>query len=331
MTSRFDLRIRSIDDVHDVDAVRFHEVDVPRLLAVNGELAARTLRSSGLESIVISVDDHDFTWDLDDAGALRVRTGDHGRARAELSQAWFSDLVGEHHDGVAFIEFEVGCHGDDLHRGDLAGVERELELRGPNGVRSNRPTEHDGQTVDILSGSSALGERRDLDARSESEAAAIGTRWSAALGALERRIPRASGIDGRLLVVIRCADDPVESEPGRQDLRLGVPVVGIDESTVVQSVGTGIHGRLDHDEQTHAADHEHDHDREDGSKEELADSDHRVMVLSPSISAVREVAATMIQDSCGRPSNTKGSADDLLHDLVRSAVDPSHSCVGVGA
>ena len=102
-TSRFDLRRRSIDDIRTVNTVTFHELEVPELLAINGDLAARTLRNSGLESIVISVDGVDYTWDLDERGALRVRPGDLGRARAELSADWFSDLAGNVRSAVAVL------------------------------------------------------------------------------------------------------------------------------------------------------------------------------------------------------------------------------------
>lgn len=103
MTSRFDLRLRSVDDVREFDVVQFHEVEVPRMMSTNGALAARTLRNSGLESIVIDVDGHAYTWDLDPAGNLRITPGDHGRARADLDRAWFSDLVGNVRSAVAVL------------------------------------------------------------------------------------------------------------------------------------------------------------------------------------------------------------------------------------
>ncbi len=102
-TSRFDLRRRTVDDVRFVDTTTFHEEMVPALQEVNGELAARSFRNSGLESIVIAVDGIDHTWDLDESGALRVRQGDLGRARAELSADWFSDLVGNVRSAVAVL------------------------------------------------------------------------------------------------------------------------------------------------------------------------------------------------------------------------------------
>lgn len=102
-TSRFDLRRRTVDDVRVVDTTTFHGEMVPALQMVNGELAARSFRNSGLESIVIAVDGVDHTWDLDESGALRVRQGDLGRARAELSADWFSDLVGNVRSAVAVL------------------------------------------------------------------------------------------------------------------------------------------------------------------------------------------------------------------------------------
>jgi hypothetical protein len=103
MTNRFDLRTRSVDDVRHFDVVEFHETDVPRLLLQNGSLAAQSLHNSGLESIVICVGDDAFTWDLDECGELRVRAGDFGRARADLSAEWFSDLVGNVRSAVAVL------------------------------------------------------------------------------------------------------------------------------------------------------------------------------------------------------------------------------------
>ena len=100
---RFDLRTRSVEDIRSVDVVVFHEVEVPRLLELNGQLAAQTLRNSGLESIVIGVDGNDYTWDLDVRGHLQIRKGDYGRARADLNAAWFSDLVGNLRSAVAVL------------------------------------------------------------------------------------------------------------------------------------------------------------------------------------------------------------------------------------
>ena len=100
---QFDLRTRSVEDIRPIGVVDFHEVDVPQFLAINGGLAAQTLRNSGLESIVISVDGNEYTWDLDEDDHLRIRRGDHGRARAELSAAWFSDLVGNLRSAVAVL------------------------------------------------------------------------------------------------------------------------------------------------------------------------------------------------------------------------------------
>ena len=104
MTARqFDLRTRSVQDIREIEVVDFHEVEVPRLLGINGPLAAQAFRDSGLESIVISVEGNDYTWELDETDRLRVRRGDHGRARAELNAAWFSDLVGNLRSAVAVL------------------------------------------------------------------------------------------------------------------------------------------------------------------------------------------------------------------------------------
>jgi len=103
MPNRFDLRSRSVDDLRHFDVVEFHESEVPRFIAANGSLASKSFRNSGLQSIVISVGEHDFTWDLDDSGDLRVRRGDVGRARADLSAEWFSDLVGNVRSAVAVL------------------------------------------------------------------------------------------------------------------------------------------------------------------------------------------------------------------------------------
>ena len=103
MTNPFDLRLRSIDDVRDIDIVAFHENEVPQLLEVNGALAAQTLRNSGLESIVIAVGENAYTWSVSETGSLHVQSGDSGRARADLTEEWFSDLVGNLRSSVAVL------------------------------------------------------------------------------------------------------------------------------------------------------------------------------------------------------------------------------------
>jgi hypothetical protein len=102
-TVDFDQRIRTIDDVNDVDARVFMERIVPDLLVRNGAVASRAMRASGLDSIVIAVDGSDHTWALDADGALAVVPGDHGRARADLSSEWFSDLVANVRSAVAVL------------------------------------------------------------------------------------------------------------------------------------------------------------------------------------------------------------------------------------
>ncbi len=117
MTSRFDQRTRSVNDVRRYELVEFHEVDVPLFLERNGALASQSLRNSGLESIVIGVGDDAFTWDLDETGALRVRRGDFGRARADLSAEWFSDLIGNVRSAVAVLVSNepVMARGNIMH------------------------------------------------------------------------------------------------------------------------------------------------------------------------------------------------------------------------
>lgn len=102
-TVGFDQRTRTLADVTAVDARRFMEHTVPELLLRNGAVASRAMRASGLESIVIAVDGTEHTWALGDEGELEVRPGDHGRARADLSAAWFSDLVLNVRSAVAVL------------------------------------------------------------------------------------------------------------------------------------------------------------------------------------------------------------------------------------
>jgi Phytanoyl-CoA dioxygenase (PhyH) len=102
-TVGFDFRTRTVEDVGDVDPAAFLDTEVPALLERNGEIASRAMRASGLESIVIAVDGHTSTWALDADGRLRVDAGDHGRARADLSRAWFSDLVRNVRSAVAVL------------------------------------------------------------------------------------------------------------------------------------------------------------------------------------------------------------------------------------
>lgn len=98
----FDLRTRTIEDVREIDPVAFVRDEVPALLARNGDLAARAMRASGLDSIVIAVDGDAWTWAIVD-GSLTIAAGDHGRARADLSSAWFSDLVCDVRSAVAVL------------------------------------------------------------------------------------------------------------------------------------------------------------------------------------------------------------------------------------
>ena len=99
----FDVRTRTAADVRHVDPVAFHRDEVPSLLAVNGEVAGRAFRASGLDSIVIAADGAAFTWALDGGGALSVRAGDEGRARADLPHDWFEDIVNDVRSTVALM------------------------------------------------------------------------------------------------------------------------------------------------------------------------------------------------------------------------------------
>ena len=98
-----DFRTRTIDDVGDVDAHEFHRDRVPALLEQRSELATAAFAASGLDSITIAVDDAAYTWRLSGSGSLEVVPGDLGRARAELSAAWFSDIVNDVRSTVALM------------------------------------------------------------------------------------------------------------------------------------------------------------------------------------------------------------------------------------
>jgi len=99
----FDQRTRTINDVCDVDVREFMDHILPDLLVRNGAVASRAMRASRLDSIVIAVDGSEHTWALDSSGALCIVPGDRGRARADLSAAWFSDLVSNVRSAVAVL------------------------------------------------------------------------------------------------------------------------------------------------------------------------------------------------------------------------------------
>lgn len=99
----FDFRTRTLDDVHEVDPTVFLTDEIPALLRRNGSIASRAMRASGLESIVIAVDGVESTWRLDAHGELQIVPGDHGRARVDLSGAWFSDLICNVRSAVAVL------------------------------------------------------------------------------------------------------------------------------------------------------------------------------------------------------------------------------------
>lgn len=99
----FDVRTRTIDDVRDVDVETFHMLEVPAHLEERGVVATRAFQVSGLDSITIAVDGTAHTWRLNPTGALEVIPGDHGRARADLTSAWFNDLVNDVRSTVALM------------------------------------------------------------------------------------------------------------------------------------------------------------------------------------------------------------------------------------
>ena len=98
----FDLRTRTAEDVEPVDVDRFLDVDIPHLLPTRGDLAARAMMSTGLESITISVDGVDSTWSVMD-DMLIVERSDAGRARAELTSEWFSAIVNDTKSAMAVM------------------------------------------------------------------------------------------------------------------------------------------------------------------------------------------------------------------------------------
>jgi Phytanoyl-CoA dioxygenase (PhyH) len=100
---RFDLRTRTAGDIVDVDPGHFYSDELPRHLSERGDLGRRAFEASGLDSIVIAVGDDIHTWRLDADGSLEVVAGDHGRARADLSPEWFSDIVNDVRSTVALM------------------------------------------------------------------------------------------------------------------------------------------------------------------------------------------------------------------------------------
>lgn len=152
MPSQFDLRIRSVDDVRLYDIIEFHEIDAPRLFAQTGALAAQSMRNSGLESIVLVVGDVEYTWDLDDDGSLRIRRGDFGRARADLSEDWFSDLIGNLRSAVAVLVSgePVMTRGNIMHLIAWESTMRSLVDGWPSyEVGSLSFTDLDGDPLDL--------------------------------------------------------------------------------------------------------------------------------------------------------------------------------------
>lgn len=112
-----DFRTRTIDNVGDVDPHEFHRDRVPALLEQRSELASAAFASSGLDSITVAVDDAAYTWRMDGSGSLEVVPGDLGRASANLSSAWFSDIVNDVRSTVALMidGSEVMARGRIVH------------------------------------------------------------------------------------------------------------------------------------------------------------------------------------------------------------------------
>ena len=98
----FDLRTRTADDVVAVPFDEFLDDVLPAALHRNGELAARAMTSTGLESITIAVGGIESTWRVVD-GRLVVDRSDTGRARAELSADWFSALATDTKSAMAVM------------------------------------------------------------------------------------------------------------------------------------------------------------------------------------------------------------------------------------
>ncbi len=147
----FDLRVRTADEVVPVDVDRFLDIDVPALLATNGDLAARAMASTSLDSITISVDGVDSTWRVID-DALVVERSDTGRARAELSSEWFSALVNDTKSAMAVMV--SGEHV--MTRGRIAHlIDWEIALRALiDGRPAHEPglitfTDRDGSPLDL--------------------------------------------------------------------------------------------------------------------------------------------------------------------------------------
>lgn len=91
-----DRRTHTPEDIRPVDAEQFYAEDVPRLLAVNGDVAGRALRATGLKPIAIAVGDVVATWRLGSTGDLEIVPGDDGSGlRADLRPELFANLVNE--------------------------------------------------------------------------------------------------------------------------------------------------------------------------------------------------------------------------------------------
>lgn len=106
-----DLRTRSDERTGHVSLESFLSSILPAALDRNGPLAAEAMVATGLESITVSVDGADATWRLDGDGRLTITPDDSGRARAELTGAWFSAIVEDRKSAVAVL-----ASGDDVMR-----------------------------------------------------------------------------------------------------------------------------------------------------------------------------------------------------------------------
>jgi hypothetical protein len=90
-----DLRTRGDGDIHPVDIAEYCEEQLPKLLDVNGELAARGLRHLALPPLALEVDDTAYTF-APKGDTIAVRPGvDDDAVHAVVDAQSFSDLVQE--------------------------------------------------------------------------------------------------------------------------------------------------------------------------------------------------------------------------------------------
>lgn len=99
-----DRRTRFDSEARPLDFVEFHEGDLQRLLDLgHGELAARGMRSLGLEPLAFTIDGRSYTWSSG-ADGFGVAAGDaNAAAVAEMSGAAFSDLIQDRRSTVGLM------------------------------------------------------------------------------------------------------------------------------------------------------------------------------------------------------------------------------------